>query len=113
MKNVSLFKITAMVITVAFASSFVNAEDKIVEKAQSEIVASAEQLSFSALIAKLDSDKNGMLSQEEASVDQSQLLNVEFNKVDVNQDKQIDEAEFNRYLVEVNAKTPDLAKVRI
>jgi len=113
MKNVSLFKITAMVITVAFASSFVNAEDKIVEKAQSEIVASAEQLSFSALIAKLDSDKNGMLSQDEAAVDQSQLLNVEFNKVDVNQDKQIDEAEFNRYLVEVNAKTPDLAKVRI
>lgn len=113
MKNVSLFKVTAMVISVAFASSFVNAEDKITEKAKSEVATSAEQLNFSALIAKLDSDKNGMLSQEEASVDQSQLLNVEFNKMDVNQDKQIDEAEFNRYLVEVNAKTPDLAKVRI
>ena len=111
MKNVSLFKVTAMVISVAFASNFVNAEDKIIEKTQSEAVASAEQLNFSALIAKLDSDKNGMLSQDEASVDKSQLLNVEFSKMDVNQDKQIDEAEFNRYLVEVNAKTTDLAKI--
>lgn len=110
MKNVSLFKVSAMVITVGFASSFVNAEDKNIEEVQSEVVTSAEQLNFSALIAKLDSNKNGMLSQDEASVDQSLLLNVEFDKMDVNQDKEIDEAEFNRYLVEVNAKTTDLAK---
>ena len=40
MKNISLLKITAMVVTVALASSFVNADDKLnkaVEKAQSDI----------------------------------------------------------------------------
>lgn len=111
MKNVSLVKVTAMVITVTFVSNFVNAKDKIIEKAQSEVVTSVEQLNFSALIAKLDSDKNSMLSQKEASVAQNQLLNREFSKIDINQDKQIDEAEFNRYLVAVNAKTPDLAKI--
>ena len=113
MKNVSLFKVTAMVVTVAFASSFVNAEDKIskvVEKTQSDVVEVAKQLNFPALIEELDSDKNGMLSQTEVSANQSKLLQEEFNKMDVNQDKQIDEAEFNSYLGEVKDKATDLAK---
>ena len=113
MKNVSLFKITAMVVTVAFASSFVNAEDKIskvVEKVESDVVEVSKQLNFPALIEELDSDKNGMLSQSEVSANQSKLLQEEFNKMDVNQDKQIDEAEFNSYLAEVKDKATDIAK---
>ncbi len=109
MKNVSLFKVTAMVVTVAFASNFVNAEDKI-EKSQADVVDVAQQLSFSALIEKLDSDKNGMLSQAEVSANQTQLLHEIFNKVDINQDKQIDEAEFNTYLAAVKARATLVVK---
>ena len=113
MKNVSLMKITAMVVvvTVALASNFVNAEDKVnktIAKAQSDVAELAKQLKFSSLIEKLDSDKNGMLSQTEVSTNQSQLLHDEFNKMDVNQDKQIDEAEFNSYFAEVKAKATDV-----
>jgi len=113
MKNVSLFKVTAMVVTVAFASSFVNAEDKIskeIEKAQSDVVEVAKQLNFPALIEKLDSDKNGMLSHTEVSANKSQLFHEEFNKMDINQDKQIDEAEFNSYLVKAKDKASDAVK---
>ncbi|GAA6173575.1 hypothetical protein NBRC116592_32450 [Colwellia sp. KU-HH00111] len=110
MKNVSLFKVSALVITIAFASSFVKAEDKITEKAQSTLTKPAKLSSFSGLIAAFDQDKNGILSQNEAAADQNHLLNVEFNKIDANQDKQIDEAEFNNYLEEVNGKITDLAK---
>jgi len=120
MKNISLLKITAMVVTVAFASSFVNADDKLnkaLEKAQSNIddvtnsvAEAAKQLDFSALIEKLDSDENGMLSEAEVSANQSQLLHQEFNKMDVNQDKQIDEAEYNSYIAQVNEKAADIIK---
>jgi len=107
MKNVSLFKVTAMVATIAFASSFVNAEDKI-KKAHPDVVEVEQQLIFSTLIEKLDSDKNGMLSQGEVSANQSQLLHKKFNKMDINQDKQIDEAEFNTYLANVKSKATDV-----
>ena len=108
MKNVSLLKVTALVVTAAFASTFVNAEDKLdravkdinktVEKIQSQVAEAADQLKFSALTEKLDSDKNGMLSEAEVSANESELLTEEFNKMDANQDKQIDEAEYNSYL---------------
>ena len=116
MKNVSLFNVTVMVITVAFASNFVNAEDKVsktIEKTQSdaaEVVEVAKQLTFPALIEALDSDKDGMLSQAEVSVDKNQLLQEEFTKIDVNQDKQIDEVEFNNYLAAVQNKAVTVAK---
>jgi len=116
MKNVSLFKVTAMVVSVAFASSFVNAEEKVnkaIEKAQSDVAELAQQLKFSALIEKLDSDKNGMLSQSEVSVHKSQLLDEAFTKMDVNQDKQIDEAEYNNYLAQVKNKIIDVVKNEI
>lgn len=115
MKNISLFKITAtvVVVTVALASGFINAEDKVsnaIVKAQSDVVESTKKLDFSTLIEKLDSDKNSMLSQAEVSVKQSPLLHKEFNKMDVNQDKEIDEAEYNSYLEEIKNKATDIVK---
>ena len=110
MKNISLFNVTAIVIIIAFASSFVSAEDKVnkgIEKTQSdvaEVVEVAKQLNFPALIETLDTDKNGILSQAEVSADQNQLLQEEFTKIDVNQDKQIDEAEFNNYVAVIKDK---------
>lgn len=116
MKNISLIKVTVMVISVGFASNFVNAEDKInktVDKAQVDIaktVEEAEQIKFSDLLEELDSDKNGMLSQAEASADQNKILQDEFKRMDVNKDKQIDELEFNNYIAEVQNKVADLAR---
>lgn len=113
MNNISLIKVTGFVVTVALASSFVNAEDKIntiVEEAQSDVVKVEKQLSFPTLIEELDTDKNGMLSQTEVSATHSKVLKAEFNKMDTNQDKQIDEAEFNRYLAEVKDKATTIAK---
>jgi len=120
MKNISLLKITAMVVTAALASNFVNADDKLdtaITKAQSDIEKATEsaeeavkQLDFSVLIEKLDADENGMLSEAEVSANQSQLLHQEFNKMDTNQDKQIDEAEYNSYLAQVNDKASDIIK---
>lgn len=110
MKNISLFKVTTMVIAVAFASSFVNAEDKVVEKTSADAVKSAKQPSFSSLIEKLDTDKNGTLSEAEVAANQNQRLHKAFSKMDANQDKQIDEAEFNNYLTKAKGKTANLAK---
>jgi len=113
MKNISLFKVTVMVITAALASGFVNAGDKVthaIKKPQSEIAQIEKQVNFSSLVTKLDSDKNGILSQEEVTASQNTILQEEFSNIDVNQDKQIDEAEFNSYLAEVKGKTTTVAK---
>ncbi len=110
MKNISLVKVTFMVVVAALASSFVSADEdvnKTLEQAQ-EIL--APQIEFSELIEKLDSDKNGMLSEEEVSVTQSKLLQEEFKKMDNNKDKQIDEAEYNSYLAEVKDQAVVVAK---
>ena len=74
------------------------------------MVEATKQLDFSVLIEKLDSDENGMLSEAEVSANQSQLLNQEFNKMDVNQDKQIDEVEYNSYVAQVNDKAAETIK---
>jgi hypothetical protein len=116
MKNISLIKVTAIVITVGFASNFVYAEnkvDKAIDKVQTdvaEIVEEAKQVNFPDLLKELDSDKNSKLSQTEVSADKNTILQEEFNKMDLNKDKQIDELEFNSYITEVQNKITDLAK---
>jgi len=110
MKNVSLLKVTFMVVVAALASNLVNADDdvqKTIEHAKPIIV---PQIQFSELIEELDSDKNGMLSEEEVSVTQSKVLQEEFKKMDTNEDSQIDEAEYNSYLAEVKDKSFEVAK---
>jgi Ca2+-binding EF-hand superfamily protein len=113
MKNISLFKVTAMVITAALASSLVNAEDKVtetIEKSQPEMVKVEQELSFPGLIAKVDSDQNGMLSLEELTATQNKVLQAEFTNIDANQDQQIDEAEFNSFIAEIKDKATNIAK---
>ena len=88
MKNFNLLPVTALVITAAFTSSFVSAENKI-----------GLELSFPALIAELDSDANGMLGQDEVAASSNTFLQAEFNNMDTNQDQQVDHAEFNDFLL--------------
>lgn len=119
MKNVSLFKVSAMVVSVAFASSFVKADDKVsktMENAQTSVAEAAEvgkQQSFPALLQALDSDNDSMLSEAEVSVEHSQFLQEEFAKIDTNQDKNIDEEEFNLYFAAIDEKSIEVAKRKI
>ena len=90
MKNISLFKISAMVITVALASNFVNAQDKVthaVKTVQPATTQLVKKLNFPTLIEKLDTDKDGALSQAEVTTSHSELLQQIFTKVDTNNDK--------------------------
>lgn len=122
MKNVSLFKISAMVVSIAFASSFVNANDKLsstMESAQAgvtdmtEMAKTAKQQSFPTLLEALDSDNNSMLSEAEVSVEHSQFLQEEFANIDANQDKNIDEEEFNNYFASIEEKSIEVAKRKL
>ena len=116
MKNVSLVKVSAMVFSVALASSFVNADDKVsktMENAQANAAEVEKQQTFPALLESLDTNNDAMLSEAEVSVEHSQFLQEEFAKIDTNQDKNIDEEEFNAYFVAVNDKAFNVAKRKI
>jgi len=104
MKNVSLIKITSLGIIAILVSSFVNAGGDIQPSVKQYQPKLLPQIEFSDLIEKLDSDKNGSLSEKELISTQSQLLTEEFKKMDINKDSQIDHAEYNIYLVEINDK---------
>lgn len=119
MKNVSLFKVSAMVVSVAFASSFVNADDKVsktmesVQTGLAEVGEVGKQMSFPDLLEALDGDNDAMLSEAEVSAEHSQFLQEEFTKIDANQDKNIDEEEFNNYFAATNEKSVNVAKRKI
>ena len=89
--------------TAAFASSFVQAEDKLV-------TAQNEQVKFSELITKLDSDKNGLLSQPEAQASKNKVLQGNFKKMDLNNDEQISEQEFNDFLALMESQKTQFTK---
>lgn len=119
MKNVSLFKVSAMVVSVAFASSFVNASDtvgKVMENSQTDVaqvIETGKQMSFPSLLEALDNNNDAMLSETEVSVEHSKFLQDEFAKIDANQDKNIDEDEFNNYFASVDSKSIKVAKRKI
>lgn len=115
MKKISLVKVTGFVITAAFASNFVNAQDKIeinksAESVQSDVIQVEKEISFPKLIKTLDTNKNGKLSESEVSAKHINVLQGIFTKVDANQDKEIDEAEFNLYFVDIKSNTVNIAK---
>lgn len=114
MKNVSLTRVTAVVVFAAFASNFVmaNEETKTVAvkavsvKSTPATKEQVPQISFTQLIVKLDSDKNGLLSQSEVLASESKLLLTEFTKMDTDGDSQISEEEFNQYLAQAKNAVP-------
>jgi len=99
-----------MGIIAILVSSFVNAGADIqqsVEQSQPKLV---EQIEFSDLLEQLDSDKNGSLSEKELRSTQGQLLPEKFKKMDINKDSQLDDEEYNIYLVEINGNLSDVVK---
>jgi Ca2+-binding EF-hand superfamily protein len=110
MKNASLLNTSIMVVIVALASNFVNAEDKIKKTTQLSQKDTIEQAEFSALINMLDTDKDGVLSEAEVLENTNENLGIVFTEVDSNQDKKINEAEYNSYLAAIKNKAATLVK---
>lgn len=107
MNNVSLLKLSGLVIAAAFASCTVGAVEKVdAEKVSIEKVAVTvnEVVDSKVLFAPLDQDKNGVISAEELDTAKNELLQKEFKNIDANQDKGISEEELNAYLAKVQIK---------
>ncbi len=94
MKNISLIKISIIVIIAALASNFVSANDEVQEM--------TPHISFSSLLNALDSNKNGFLDRSEVLNSENDALKSAFSDIDSNSDSKISEDEFNSYLAKAS-----------
>ncbi|MBL4909853.1 MAG: hypothetical protein JKX78_07510 [Alteromonadaceae bacterium] len=108
MNNISLMKTTILVLIITSASFFVSAENtrqsaNIIKKEAKKIASvpltygAKGEVSFSMLIEKFDSNKDGVLNQSEVAASKSELLNSVFKEMDKNNDLAINEVEFNHF----------------
>jgi len=102
MNNLSLTKISLVVIAATFTTLLVSANDDVASTVQVKDVATAKdvkkQINFSQLAAKFDTDKNGLLSQSELKASNNEALNIAFNRLDTNTDANISELEFVAFI---------------
>ena len=110
MNNLSLTKISLVVIAATFTTLLVSASDDIAttvqvkdvvvtkqaakQKAKQANKPMKKQIKFSQLTAQFDTDNNGLLSQSELKASNNQALHIAFNKLDINTDDNISEQEF-------------------
>lgn len=115
MNNVSLLKLSGLVVAAAFASCTVGAVEKLDDVAtakvdaakvnvQTQAVKASDVVDGKVLFAPLDKDQNGVISAEELDTAKNELLQKEFDKIDANKDKGISEEELNLYLAKVEIK---------
>ncbi len=104
MKNISLINVSMIVVAATLTSNFVSANDKLTAQI-------SEQVSYSELIANLDSDKDGLLSQTETSASKVKVLQAAFEKIDSNSDEKISEKEFNDFLALISDKQVVVTKI--
>ena len=97
MNNVSLMKVTGLVVVAAFASAMVNAN----EEPKTAVSTVSQLVDEKELFIPLDTDKNGLLSKQEVLESSNTLLQKEFAKIDVNSDSDISQEEFKVYLSKV------------
>jgi len=102
MNNMSLVKITLGVAFAAITTFIVNASDALptVENVNNEVAtaSTSSTQSFSKLLAKFDADNNGVLSESELLASDNESLKMAFKHLDVNNDANISEEEFNAYV---------------
>lgn len=93
MKNISLMKLTGIVLISTFASSVIAADkiEKPVITKSPETIPATEKVQFS----DFDIDGNGLLNSAEA--EKSELLNNAFVKIDSNGDAIINRDEFSAF----------------
>jgi len=98
MNNISLKKLTLVVVIAAVTSSFAYANDAI--SLQKSKAATASK--FTQLLNQFDQDENGLLSAKEIASDVK--LHHAFKEIDTNKDAQINETELTKFLAKVKSK---------
>lgn len=92
MKNISLIKVTFVVIATALASPLVSAEDVMPKVVEIIPPSAAKNIQFD----ELDLDKNGLLSLIET--EKHKEIHDAFTKIDLNSDATISKDEFIKYV---------------
>lgn len=95
MKNISLTKVTFIVVITALASSLVSAKDVMPQS----IPAIATTASVNVQFEQLDSDKNNLLSIQET--EDNKLIHDAFTTIDSNSDATISKNEFVTYIIKL------------
>ena len=95
MKNISLMKMSSIVIAATLAANFVSA---------SEEVTATKNPAFVKLLSQLDTDKNGLLDRSEILTSNNKTLKETFNKIDSDNNAQISEKEFNQFSLPVKTQ---------
>jgi len=98
MNNISLKKLTLVVVIAAVTSNFAYANDADVLQKNKLTTASK----FTQLLKQFDQDKNGLLSAKEIASEAK--LHHAFKSIDTNKDAQINETELTEFLAEVKSK---------
>ncbi|ARD43767.1 hypothetical protein [Colwellia sp. PAMC 21821] len=96
MNNISLKKLSITVVLASLASNLVFAHNDNNKKLSNEVVPAS---SFSQLVTDYDTDDNNTLSAAELA--ENDKLTKAFNLIDINDDKEINEKEFNQYLANI------------
>jgi len=97
MNNMSLIKISMVVITATFTTLLVSAYDDISSTKQLKENMN-KQIKFSQLADKFDIDKDGLLSKNELKATNNDALYIAFNRLDTNKDTNISEQEFLAFI---------------
>ena len=103
MRNISLLKLSAVVVSASMASFFVSADEISItsadkEPAQVQEKSGVEKIAFSAL----DTNKDGKLSKQEVGASKNQLLAQAFSKIDLNADDELTQDELDSFIVAAN-----------
>lgn len=105
MNNISLKKLTLMVVIAAVTSNLAYANDAAALE-KSKVVSESK---FTQLLNKFDQDKDGLLSAKEVKAEVK--LHHAFKDIDTNKDASINEAELNAFLSKIKSKTVVISKV--
>jgi hypothetical protein len=93
MKNISLTKVTFIVVITALASSLVSAKDAMPQKIPALAITESVNVQFE----QLDADKNKVLSLVET--EDSKIIHDAFTTIDSNSDATISKDEFVAYII--------------
>ena len=104
MNKASLIEVTGIVLVAAFATFIVDAKQPIEVADISKAQENGQQTDFSHIIAKFDSDKDGLLNKSEIEASQNDVLMRNFKTIDANQDDNISTEEISLYTSTVKIK---------
>jgi len=115
MNNISLMQVTVFITAVSMASFFVNADDALTHRLKadktaqsessvnSEATKLAEESNDKFTFSSLDTDKNGMLSQQEVLNGKNDWLVKSFKQIDSNSDESLTEQELIDFVAKTSA----------